>query len=148
MPSESKPHPGVESHSPPAFWLKRNMPSGWKGTCRNKQGWCERWMVLEIQVRLESTSPFSTLKINTRCQILLEKTSQALKIQKLQMLGNWYRTLCGVVGFQCEFFFFCTRGRGLWMNLGQLLQRLSFVINNITPRLWWAIQRGMWVNGL
>lgn len=39
-------------------------------------------MVLEIQFRLQSISPFSILKINILCQISFDKSSKALKIQK------------------------------------------------------------------
>lgn len=82
MTCESKPHPRVESHGPPVFWLKRNMPS--LGAEISKAGvrdeWCWRF-------KLKSISPFSILKMNTPCQILLEKTSQALRIQKHKCPG-------------------------------------------------------------
>lgn len=61
-------------------------------------------MVLEIQVRLKSISPFSILKINTLGQILLEKTRQALKIQKHKCLGIDIGRCVGLWVFNMSFF--------------------------------------------
>lgn len=84
-------------------------------------------MVLVIQVRLKSTSPFSILKINTVCQILLDKASQALKIQKHKCPGIDIGPCVGLWVFKCEFLFVQeAKGKALgqeldlWMNLGQL----------------------------